>query len=223
MPFRARQGEHFLLPFRERGTGFRRAFADGGIDGGDACEDFVRGLRLFGSASRDGGFLDAIEEGIHAVIFVVGERVVFVGVALGALGGEAENGFPDGIDAVENALDAELLGLRAALLVGHRVAQESGGDAVVLRGVRQEIAGDLFHNELIVGHVRVHRGDDPIPVEMMIAWQVFLVAGGIRVAGGIQPLARPALTEVRAGDQAPGLGIRRSVLGNLLQGRRQSC
>ena len=153
----------------------------------------------------------------------MGERVVFVRVALGALRGKAEHGFPDRVDAVEDTLDAELLGLRAAFLVGHRVPQETGGDAVVLGGFGQEVACDLFDDEVVVRHVRVHRRDDPVAVEMVDAREIFLVARGVRVARGVQPLPRPALAEAGAGYEAVGLLVVIEGCGKFLRGRRQAC
>ena len=91
---------------------------EGGVDGGDLGEEGVGGFPICGGVGGDGGFVGVVEEGEEAVVFGVEDGVVFVGVALGALGGEAEDGFADGIDAVEDAFGAELFGFCAAFFVG---------------------------------------------------------------------------------------------------------
>ena len=77
-----------------------------------------------------------VEEGEQPVVVVVRDRIVLVRVALGALDRQAEHALADGVHAVEHRLHAELLGVDAAFFVDHRVAQEAGGDALVLRRVR---------------------------------------------------------------------------------------
>ena len=128
--------------------------------------------------------------------------IEFVVVAGSTARREAEPDATHGVHAVSGVDRVVFLGNRAALASGREAAQETGGDAVILRGTGQEVAGDLFDDKLIVRHVRVHRGDHPVAVEMVVAWQVFLVACGICIAGGIEPLARPALAEVRACQEA---------------------
>ncbi len=58
---------------------------------------------------------------------------------------------------------------------------------------------------------------------MVVAGEILLIAGGVRVAGGIQPLARPAFSEMRAGNQAGGFPLIIEGCGKLLRCRRQAC
>ena len=143
-----------------------------------------------------------VEEGEDAVILFLLEGIVLVVVALGALDGDAEDTFADGVHAVEHGLHAELLGVDAALFVDHRIAQEPGGDALVLGGVRQQVAGDLLDDELVVGQVVIEGVDDPVAVEPDDARGVLFVAVGIGVARGVQPDARPAFAVMGRGEQA---------------------
>ena len=85
-------------------------------------------------------------------------------VALCALDGQAEDAFADGVHAVEHRFHAELFGIDAAFLVDHRVAEEAGGDDVVLGRVRQQVAGELSDDEAVVRKVFVQRVDDPIAI-----------------------------------------------------------
>ena len=66
-----------------------------------------------------------VEEREHPVVLFLRQRIVLVVVALGALDGQAEHALADGVHAVEHGLHAELLGIDAAFLVDHRVAQEA--------------------------------------------------------------------------------------------------
>ena len=123
-------------------------------------------------------------------------------VALGALDGEAEDALADGVHAVEHGFHAELFGIDAAFLVDHRVAQEAGGDDLILRGMRQQIAGDLLDDELVVRQVAVERVDDPIAIEPDEPRLVLFEAVGIGIARRVEPEPAPALAVMRRGEQA---------------------
>ncbi len=103
----------------------------------------------------DIGIIRVIDEREHAVIVCLLQRIVFVIVALGALDGDAQNAFADGVHAVVHGLHAELLGIDSTLFVNHGIAQEAGGYNVVLGGVGQQVTGDLIDHELVVRQVAV--------------------------------------------------------------------
>ena len=74
-------------------------------------------------------------------------------VAAGALERQPEHRRAERVDAVGDVLGAELL-FDAAAFVGLAVQPVEGrGDPLVARGVRQEIAGQLPGQELVVGQV----------------------------------------------------------------------
>src|SRR3989442_14393972 len=100
------------------------------------------------------------------------------------------------------SLHAELLWVDAAFLVDHGVAQVAGGDDLVLGGVGEQVAPDLFNDESVVGQVLVERVDYPIAVKPNFAALVFFKAVRICVACGIQPDAAPALPVVRRSQEA---------------------
>jgi hypothetical protein len=120
---------------------------------------------LRGRIDRDVRFVRVIQEREHPVILFLRERIVFMVVALRALNGHAENALADGVHAVEHRLHAELFGLDAAFFVDHRIAQKAGGDFLILRGIRQQIAGNLVDDELVVGQVAVEGVDHPVAIE----------------------------------------------------------
>ena len=78
--------------------------------------------------------------------------------------------------------------------------KESGGDDaalvdIVAIAVRQQIARDLFPDELVVRHVVVERLDDVVAILPSVRIAVVLVvARRVRIACHIQPVTAPALT-----------------------------
>src|SRR5205823_10079538 len=93
---------------------------------------------------------------------------------------------------------AELLVVRAAFRVGHRVAMKPGGDdGILVLGVRllgKEVAGDLLNSEAVVRHVVVQRPDHPIaPRPDVWPERSRPVTGGVGVAAEVEPNTRPTL------------------------------
>lgn len=104
---------------------------------------------------------------------------------------EGEEGGAGGVDAVGHGFDAALFAVGAGFDLEERVAMETGGDELVGGRVGEQIAGELFDDELVEG---------PVAVE------------GVGVAGLVQPLARPAFAELGGGEEAVddgfvGLGL----------------
>ena len=117
------------LPVRMLGAGASASISPRPAQNLGALHLFLR--RVDG----DIGLMRVVQEREHAVVLFLLQRIVLVVVALRALDGDAENALADGIHAVEHGLHAELLGIDAALFVDHGIAQEAGGDDLVLRGI----------------------------------------------------------------------------------------
>ena len=122
-------------------------------------------------------------------------------MALRALDGQAENALADAVHAVDQPIGAELLRIHAALLVEHGIAEETGGHALVLGGVGEEVAGNLLDEELVVREISIHGPHHPVAIGPDKAALVLLKAVGIRVARGIEPLASPFLPVMRRAEQ----------------------
>ena len=151
-----------------------------------------------------------VEERVESEVILLRERVKFVVVALGATDGEAEERTAKRGDAIHHRLDAELLGIDAALLVDLSVAIETGGNFLCGRGLREEIAGELFDDELVVGLILIQRGYDPVAVFPHLARRVDGVAVGIRVTRYIEPRAGPTFAVVGRSEQTldeAGVGV----------------
>src|SRR5207247_10297553 len=112
--------------------------------------------------------LERIEESLEAVVVVRRNRIVLVVVTPRAPDGQPEK---PGAGCAGDIVYVELtiLQRRNASCVPRAEAQEGRGD-VALRILGQDQAGpalrispgQLPHHELVVGHVRVERVDDPI-------------------------------------------------------------
>ena len=105
-----------------------------------------------------------VEEGQGAVEVFLHERIIRVAVALHAAHRRALEDLPRGPDAVDDLGQAVLLVVRAALLVGHRVAIEGGGYQLLGGRIRQQVPGQLFDREPVERHVGIERLDKPVAV-----------------------------------------------------------
>ena len=111
--------------------------------------------------------------------------------------------------------------------------QKSGGDPLSVslfnRIMRQQISCYLFRNEAIERHVGIHGIDDPIAIAPCFAKQKVLIESvGIGIAGQIQPVPTPTLTELRRFHESVNQQLKclRAIvfkkLGDLLRRRRQA-
>src|SRR5262249_40468333 len=83
----------------------------------------------------------------------------------------------------------------------HVIAMESAGDLLVESGVREQVAGELFDGEPIERHILLERVDNPLAPAGHVSSAVDVVAVGIGVAGGVEPVESHALTVSRRGKQ----------------------
>ena len=180
-------GGFFGLEFLAGGVGGGAGHFEGAAVEGDGAGDF--GVGAFGF------FLGVVEVGEEAVVVGLGDGVVFVVVALGALEGGAEPDGAGGVDAVEDLIDAAFLGFGAGFDVGGGAAMEASGDDLIDGGVGEEVAGDLLDGEAVEGHVGVEGVDDPVAEAPDFAEVVALEAVGVGVAGEVEPRAGPADAE----------------------------
>lgn len=132
---------------------------------------------------------------------MVGDGVVFVGVALGAAGGESEPSGAGGGNAIRHGVVAELEGIDTALFVEHGVAVETGGDDLLGGGVGQHVACELFDGELVEPFVGIEGCYDVVAVGPDRAITIFFVAIGVGVSGEVKPSAGPAFAVAGRGEE----------------------
>ena len=102
-------------------------------DAGHLQPAFERGA---GSALAVAVLEGVVEEGQEPVILLLCDRVELVVVALGAPDGQTQKRGAGRVDAVDDRLDAELLGVNAAFLVDLGIAMEARGNLLIDRGAR---------------------------------------------------------------------------------------
>ena len=84
-----------------------------------------------GEVGVESGFVDVGEVGTELVIFLRGDRIVFVIVAAAALHGEAEEGGAEGVESIGNILDAEFFGDASAFDFLWVESVEGGGEELI--------------------------------------------------------------------------------------------
>ncbi len=146
-------------------------------------------------------FRDAVKESTEAIKVLLRERVIFMIVATRAAERYAEPGCGGRLNAIHNVFVLVLFRDCAALEVDHVVAIEAGCDDLGLGGVRQHIARNLFHRELVIGHVTVKCTDHPIAPRPHLSRAVDVISVRVGIAGEIEPLHRHPLTVMRRGEQ----------------------
>jgi len=126
-------------------------------------------------------------------------------VASGAADGQAEHGFSDGVEGVVHD-EVEVGVLRVFEAAGQ--GDKAGGDDTLPEtffGIFEceDVAGDLFDDELVVGHVVIEGVDDVVAVLVCFGdGHVGAVAGGIGVASEVEPMASPALAVILRGEES---------------------
>ena len=79
---------------------------------------------------------------------------------------------------------------------------KAGGDPLVERAVRQQVAGELLDGELVERQIAVERVDHPIAIGPHLAVVVEVDAVRVAVARGVQPVAGAVFAVVRRGEIA---------------------
>ena len=162
--------------------------------------DPVRNV-LFGIADD----LGAAQNAGQRVVVACWDRVELVIVAAGAADAHAQQGLANHIQLLVHDVHAQQA-LVLLFVVGWAQHQQTGGNELpaALRGgvVGQQVARDLLGDELVQRHVIAHGFDDVIAIPPgILERQCAATAGGLREAGGIQPVLRPALGEGVRGHQ----------------------
>ncbi len=101
------------------------------------------------------------------------------------------------MDAVEDLVPAVFLGIAAGFVGLDGETLEGGGEDLVVRGVRQEVAGELPCDEVVVGEIVIEGADDPVAPWPDGGVGVFVAAVGIGEAGGVEPVGGHAFAEGR--------------------------
>ncbi|NNJ26502.1 hypothetical protein LzC2_25900 [Planctomycetes bacterium LzC2] len=199
-------GPHWLAG-RLRGGGFAQRFirqrfdmgakrmflrGDGGLQA-PAFGRLPRGLRPHAGRRKQRvpvhrSVAGAAIIGVQAIELLLGDRVELVIVAGGATYRQSHKHRADSLRPIDGVAHAIFL-VDAPALAGRDVtAIKSRRDLLIERRVRQQIAGELFHRELVERLVPVERSHDPVTVGPDAAFVVQMQAVRVAVAGGVEPV-----------------------------------
>ncbi len=131
--------------------------------------------------------LVVVEEGEDPVVVLHRQRVVLVVMALGAADRQSEEDVPQGVGPLHRVLESRLLVDRSALVRGHVTPVESACDQLGGRAIRQQIASQLLHHELVERHVGEVGVEHPVPIGPDGAPRIHVDAARIGVSGQIEP------------------------------------
>ena len=121
-------------------------------------------------------------------------------MAAGAAESESEKGPSDRIDMLlpflgDGDTDDGRRQLQFFPIAGAQSDKPEG--CVVLRsGFREKVVRELTDHKLIVGHIRVKGGDDPVAIEKGRALGLRPLLGNVGIAGKIEPVPSPAFAIV---------------------------
>jgi hypothetical protein len=138
-------------------------------------------------------FGNIVEEGEEAVVIALGDGIELVVVAMSAAKREAEPRDADRIDAIGDVLDAIFLFDDAAFGIDDVIAKETGGNALVERGIGEQVPGDLLGDELVVGEIAVEALDHPVAPAPHRAGRIVIESMSVGVAGHVEPIEGHAL------------------------------
>ena len=143
-------------------------------------------------------------------------------VASGAGNGQSHGGLGEGIDLVVGEGDLFLVGIGHSEAVRDHteVPGADGGfieaEIIVDAGRFEEVAGEVFEEELVVGDVGVEGADDVVTILRSIGnGGIPFAAVGLGVAEPVEPVASPAFAEAAGGEEVID-DFEVSLLGRIL-------
>ena len=123
-------------------------------------------------------------------------------VASGTAEGEPHEDRRRGLHAIDDILDGILFGNDSAFAVAAMIAVETRGDLLIERGTWKHVAGNLLQGELVERQVAVERVDHPVAPPPHVSLGVGLIAVGVGIARGIEPVRRHPFSISRRRQQA---------------------
>ena len=165
------------------------------------------------------GVVGRREDGRQPVVVQLGNGVVLVVVALGAAHGESHHVAGEGLNGalqdpvtyvgrIEHVL-VGVVGGDSQKAGGLQQAAHGGAELRCRAPVDQLVSGQLLGDETVVGLVPVDGIDDVVAIlplsgnaqRLLAGHEVVIAAQGVGIAGLIQPMASPALPEMRGSQQ----------------------
>ena len=151
--------------------------------------------------------LMGLEDGPEAVVVLMGDRVVFMIVALGTIKGEADKGLGSVLDG----------GVQPGSTIEEVVVagEKAGGPQGVVVVGRQLVGSKHFLNHAVEALAVVEGFDDPVapmPDVLLAVAQLFVEAVPVAVAPDVHPVPSPAFAILGTGEQFIDDGFPRSAV-----------
>ena len=174
------------------GAGRGLSLADGDLDRG---------------SDRPLPVLDTVEDRLDAEVVLLGHRVELVAMTAGAVERQAEEGLADDADHVLHLLLTRVgtlrgVGLGVAGPVPGAADEHARGNNAVAGHRFEDVAGELFLHETVVGLVVVEAPDDVVAVvPSPVAWMVVFKSLALGIADDVEPVPSPAFAVVGRGEE----------------------
>ena len=150
-----------------------------------------------GEVGVDAGFVDVVEEGEELVVLLLGNRIELVLVTTSTFERQSQECHREGVIAIGDVFDTELLGSTATLDLLGMQAIEGRCQLGVPGRFRDQVTGQLPRDKLVVGHVRIEGPHDPVAIWPDVTIPIDLVSVGIGVAGDVEPFRCHPFSESR--------------------------
>ena len=108
-------------------------------------------------------------------------------MALGTFHSQSHPDIPGGFYSIHDIFDPEFLSNSSPLIGGGMVAIKTGGDFLIIRGIREKISGQLLDRKLVEGHIVLICVQDPVPPRPHISGSIIMKDGSVSVTGRVHP------------------------------------
>ena len=189
--------------------------ADRGLDSPELLDHGAVGIGCIDAAHAPAA---ARERAVEGVVVGLGDRVELVVVAAGAAHGGGEKRLRGGVDRVADVLGAGRLGGGIVAMPPLSHPQRHRADDRLVHAARRvdprrhEVAGELFDDQPIVGHIGIEGPHEVVAIPPgVLRGDVPLVAVRVGVVHHVHPMAGPVFAEVWAGQEMvdePFVGVR---------------
>ena len=136
----------------------------------------------------------AVEEGVELIELLLGKRIELVIVTLGAACGKPEPSLRGRRGAFHGVTENEFGINRPTLSGGDIAAVESRGHNLILGGIGQQIASQLFDGKLVKGQVAIKSPHHPIAIQPHRSFIVQMQSMRVTIPRHIQPVAAHLFT-----------------------------
>ena len=145
-----------------------------------------------------------IKERIHAEVITLTNRVKLMVVATATIKSQPHPHGAHRFCLIKNIFHAVLRRDTATFAVDHVVTIEARRQHLLLRCIRQQITGDLFHGKVVVRLIGIEGANHPVTPWPHSTFTVTLIPIAIGIPCGLEPIPSHTLTISRRSQKAVG-------------------